>query len=805
MNLLFLKIAFRYLLKNKLYSFINIFGLAIGLASFILILLYANYEYSYDKFEGSENVLRAYMDYTKGGKFVPGDAQTYNLTGPTLQKEFPEVLDYVRIFRLEKVSFIHEEHIIEEVKGCLADPSYFEIFKRPLLSGDAATALKDPNTVVLTESLANKIFGKEDPIGKSIDIYWDEKTFLKVVGVIADSPKNTHIKTNFVVSFETINTWEALEGQEKPNWNQNNFFTYLKVDPQTDFTSLKEKIKNTDIEGDEDERHNIEPLEDIHLHSNKPYEIETNGSATRIQFLLSIAFIILILSWLNYINLSTTKSMERAKEIGIRKVVGAQRPQLIVQSYLETTLLYLLAFVLAVLIVSILMPSFQAYTGAALDISSIKINTWLPMLGVIIFGIILSGIYPALILSNYTPVKALSGKVQTSKKGLIVRKGLIIFQFISTILLLIATMVVLKQIKFMENQDPGVQLEQVMVLNLEILGDQADSIKRDKYKTFKNEITKFAFIDKVSNSQTYPGEGYDNLSSTVGVLFPNGTRDDKRIFYNYEAGHEYFDLFDLQFVAGEAFKSTANGFSRNIVINETFARFIQITDMDAAINQTIKFWGQEWTISGILKDYHHFGLKNKIEPLLIRQTPNATCLLIKLNQTAIQNGGMTNAMNQIKKVWDNLFPSNVFNYSFVDQKYQEIYTEDKRFASAFTIFTLIAILIASLGLFGLTSYTCIQRRKEIGIRKVNGASIFQILKLLNIDFIKWIFIAFIIAVPLAYYFMGKWLEGFAYKTNMSWWIFMLAGISALMIALFTVSWQSYQAASKNPVEAIKEQ
>ena len=804
MNLLFLKIAFRYLIKNKLYSFINIFGLAIGLASFILILLYANYEYSYDKFEGSEHIARPYMDYTEGGEYVPGDAQTYNLTGPTLKKDFPEVLEYVRIFRLEKVSFIYNERIIEEVRGCLSDPSYFDIFNRPLIEGDQASALKDPNTIVLTETLAKKIFGEEDPIGKTIDIFWDSKASLKVVGVIDDSPLNTHIKTNYIISYETIQTWDAMQSQKEPNWNMNNFFTYVKLDPNTNFEALQEKIKNSDIEEDEDERHNIERLEDIHLYSNKPYEVEMNGSARRIQFLLAIAFIILMLSWLNYINLSTTKSMERAKEIGIRKVVGAQRPQLIIQSYLETILLYVLAMVISLLLVGILLPAFKEYTGAALDFTSINSTTWLPLLGALVLGIVLSGIYPALILSNYTPVKALSGKVQTSKNGLFVRKGLIIFQFISTILLLISTLVVLKQIKFMENQDVGVQLDQVMVLNVEVLSEKTDSLKKIEFNSFKKEIRKFPFIDKVSNAQTFPGDGYDNLSSTVGITFPNGTEDEKRIFYTYEAQHEYFELFGLQFAAGKAFENNVNGRSRNVVINETFARFMQISDLNAAIGETMKFWGTDWTIVGIMKDYHHFGLKNKIEPMLIRQTNNSNCLLIKFNPVAIQNGGIQNSMSQIRNAWDDIFPSSVFNYTFVDQKYQEVYTEDKKFASAFTIFTLIAILIASLGLFGLTSYTCIQRRKEIGIRKVNGATIPQILKLLNVDFIKWILIAFVIAVPLAYYTMGKWLEGFAYKTEMSWWIFVVAGLMALVIALLTVSWQSYQAASQNPVEAIKE-
>jgi len=744
------------------------------------------------------------MDYTEGGEFVPGDAQTYNLTGPTLKETFPEVLDFVRIFRLEKGSFIYKDNIYEESNGCIGDPSYFKLLDRHLIKGDPNSVLQNPNTIVLSAKLAEKIFGNEDPIGKTLDFYWDEKVNLKVVGIVEDVPSHTHMKINFIISWATMKTWSAVDFQAELNWNMNNFFTYLKLDENSDKSALQEKIISTDIEEDEDERHNIEPIESIHLHSNKPYEAETNGNARRIQFLLAIGFIILILSWLNYINLSTTKSMERAKEIGIRKVVGAQRSQLIFQSYLETILLFLLAIIIAAIMVALILPLFQNYINAVLNYTALKMSTILPLFGMIVMGIILSGIYPALVLCNYSPIQALKGKVQTTKGSLSVRKGLIIFQFMSTILLLIATMVVLKQIKFMEQQDVGVDMNQVVSLNLEIFSDQSDSLIMNEYKAFKDEISKFPFVGIVSNAQTFPGDNYDNLSSTVGITFPNGTTDDKRIFYTYEVEDLYFKLFNLQFIAGKPFESNVNRTSKNIVINETLARFMQISDFEKGINQTVKLWGRDWTIVGIIKDYYHFGLKNRIKPMLIRDSKNSNKLLVKFKPTAVINGGLKNALDQIQSTWNEQFPSNVFSYEVVNQKYHEVYQEDKKFASAFTVFTLIAIFIASLGLFGLTSYTCIQRKKEIGIRKVNGATIMQILKLLNVDFIKWILIAFVIAVPASYFVMGKWLEGFPYKTTMSWWIFVVAGILALLIALITVSWQSLKAASSNPVNAIKE-
>ena len=315
---LFFKMAIRYLFKNKLYSFLNIFGLALGIATFIVISLYVSYERSYDTFKGSEQIVRVYMDYAEGSNFVPGDAQTYNLTGPTLKKEFPEIIEQLRLYKLDKVAFVNGDKIIEQNNGVLADGSYFEIFNYPVLEGNS-TEFKRPNTIILTKTLSAKLFGKENAIGKTISVFYSTEVLLEVVAIIDDIPENTHFKTNFLISFDTMKTWDALSGQHKLSWNQNNFFTYLKIDKNTDFKALQQKIIVNNFEHYPDERHNIEALSDIHLYSDKPFEAETNGSISRVRFLSAIAIIILILSWLNYINLSTAKSLERSKEVGIEK------------------------------------------------------------------------------------------------------------------------------------------------------------------------------------------------------------------------------------------------------------------------------------------------------------------------------------------------------------------------------------------------------------------------------------------------------------------------------------------------------
>ncbi|GAA4275103.1 ABC transporter permease [Aquimarina gracilis] len=806
MYTLYIKIAFRYLLKNKLYSFINIIGLAIGVASFILIMAYVNYERSYDKFEGSEDVYRVYMDALVGETFEESDAQTSNYIGPTLKQEFPEVLEHVRIYRLEKVTFKYDERIIEEINGSLADETYLDIFKYPILEGDRKNVLTEPNSIVLTESFAKKVFGNQNPMRKTLSGFYNgEEVVLTVTGLLKDIPENTHMKTNFLISFKTYGNWFGSEERTKLNWTHCNFYTYLKIDHNANRTLLKDKIAASDFEDDKEERYNIEPLEGIHLYSDKPYEAEVNGSVTRIRFLTAIAFIILILSWLNYINLSTTKSLERAKEIGVRKVAGAQKKQVILQSLIESVVLNVMAIVLAIGIAALLFPIYNSFTGKELYFNEKSIMNFLPVLGVILVGMILAGLYPAILLSSYTPTKALKGKVRASAQGLNIRKSLIILQFLATIVLLIGTMVVTKQIDFIKEQPIGAQVDQVVSFHGEFLNKVSDSLRKNRYITLEKELKKLPFVRNIAKSQTYPGDSYDNLSSFTGLKYPNGVEDSRKTFYNYWVDKNYLDVLDIKLLAGSNFVGEPSRENNTILINEACMREIEIFNPQEAINKSMHFFGQDWVISGVIENYHHFGLKKGVVPMIILHGNSSSNLLVKLDKTVASGGGYSRAISEIQEKWSQIQPQRTFDYTFLDKKFQAQYDEDTKFNDAFTIFTILAIFIAALGLFGLTSYTCIQRKKEIGIRKVNGASVFKILKLLNIDFIKWVGIAFIIAVPVAWYIMNLWLENFAVKTTMSWWIFVLAGLTALGVTLLTVSWQSYMAANGNPVDALRDE
>ncbi|WP_231481153.1 ABC transporter permease [Sediminibacter sp. Hel_I_10] len=786
-----------------MYSFINIFGLSLGIAAFIIISLYVGYEKSYDSFEGSDTVYRAYMDYIKGDTYEGGDAQTYNLSGPTLQKEFPEVIDNVRLYRLDKVTFVNQEKIIEQPNGALVDFSYFNIFNTELLEGDI-NAFKKPNTIVLSQSLAKKIFGDENPLSKTISVFYVSEIVLEVTGIMEDAPETTHMKLNYLISFETLENWDTLSGQAELNWNQNNFFTYLKVKETTNFEALQEKIKSKDIENDPDERHNIERLSDIHLHSDKPYEAEANGSSSRVKFLSVIAIIILILSWLNYINLSTVKSLERSREVGIRKVAGAQRSQLIFQSLIESFCLFFIALLVAVLLVITLLPVFNGFVGKSLVLGISNLKSLLPFVGLMILGSLLAGFYPALILSNFSPVKALKGKIVNSSKRLNIRKGLITVQFFATIILIIGTLVVAKQINFLKEQPIGVELSQVLAFKGLVLEAVPDSVLIKKIEVFENELSNLAFVDEVARASTYPGDGYDNLSSSVGIEYPDGTVDERQIFYAYGARPNYFNVVDIQFVAGQAFKASKKDNNlESIVINKKFAEQMGYPDADKIINKQVKLWGETCTITGVIEDYHHFGLKNEVQPLLIYQNQPDDNVLIKLNASSGSVAGMQSSLDKIETLYKSIFPNSTLNYTFLDKKFESQYDEDRKFGIAFQIFTVLAILIAALGLFGLTSYMALQRRKEIGIRKVTGASVFQILKLLNKDFIALIILALVIAIPVAWYIMGQWLQEFAYRTELSWWIFALSGVATIVIALVTVSFQSVKAATSNPVESLR--
>ena len=796
---IYLKTAFRNLRKNKLFSVINISGLAIGIASFIIIMLYVRYESSYDGFfTNSDHIYRVYMDYKKGDHFEQGDAQVYNMSGPTLKKEFPEITDFVRLYQLKKSTFEFKNSTFEVTNGYLADPSWFTIFDYPLTNGDPSKVLSEPNTVVLTRKTADKVFGNVNPVGKILTVNRGGKeTTLTVTGILTDLPENTYLKTNFLISFQTIKNWQVDRPDQ--NWNNNNFFTYLLVDKNTNITALKKKI--TEMKTPlKNERHNIEPLKSIHLYSDKPFEAETNGSIVQIRFFLAIALITLLLSWLNYINLSSAKSLERAKEVGVRKASGARKGQLVSQFLFESLLLNLGAIILACIIVLVLLPYFDSFTGKSLEMGLSSGKSILLLVGIPILGILLSGSYSAFALSGFKPATILKGKVMADSKGTGYRNAFIVAQFLAAIILLTGSITIYKQMSFVSDQPIGADLNQLISIKSNIL-DKKENFSTS-LETLKEELKKLSSVESVSITDSYPGS--DNLSYFMGITYPDGTKDGQTKWYFSEVDNDYLHVMGISLLAGQGFSDSKEVNKNKVIINETAARQFGFPDPENAVDQTINFWKHDWQISGVVKDYHSLGLKYHIEPLILRNDLNLAYsgILVKLNNVASVSG-IDKAIGQIRSEWQEMFPKSSFQYNFVDEKFASFYDEDRKFGKAFGFFTFLSIFIASIGLFGLTFYSCNLRIKEIGIRKVNGAKISEILTMLNKDFVKWVIVAFAIATPIAWYAMNKWLESFAYKTELSWWIFALAGVLALGIALLTVSWQSWRAATRNPVEALR--
>ncbi|MEZ5104573.1 MAG: ABC transporter permease [Draconibacterium sp.] len=796
----YLKIAFRNILKSRMFSTINILGLAIGIASFVIILLYVGYEFSFDRFyKNSENIYRVFMDYKTGDHFEQGDAQVYNMSGPTLKNEFPEIQDFVRLYHLKKSSFVVEKSSFEVQNGYMTDPSWFKIFGHPLIEGNVATALGEPNTIVLTQQTADMIFGKTDPLGKRVTIFCGgQNTNLTVTGVLKDIPENTYLKINFLVSFQTMKNWPL--DRPEPNWGNNNYFTFLLVDQNANITELQQKIKELKIPPTE-ERHNIEPLTGIHLHSDKPFEAETNGSIAQVRFLIAVTFIILLLSWLNYINLSNAKSLERAKEVGVRKVSGAKKGQLVTQFLIESLLLNLVAVVIAFAIVLILVPYFSTFTGKPLTTEIFSGKAILLLAGIPVLGILISGAYPAFVLSGFKPVKILKGKITANSRSTGFRNAFVVAQFLAAIVLLVGTITIFKQMKFVSDQPLGADLNQVIAIKNNIL-DEKENLG-NTFETLKTEFTKLPSVKAVSIAETYPGND-DNTSYFMGITYPDGTQEGQTKWYTAEADEDYVQVMGIEMLAGTPLSKNSKTNKNKIIINETAARKLGFLHPADLLDKTVSFWGQNWVIQGVMEDYHSLSLKYNIEPLILRYTQNygANGVLIKLNNVASLSG-VSNTIQQLETEWKQNFPKSNFQYNFVDEKFASLYNADRKFGKTFGFFTLLAIFIASLGLFGLTFYSCTLRIKEIGVRKVNGAKVSEILALLNKDFVKWIATAFVIATPIAYYSMHKWLENFAYRTTLSWWIFALAGALALGIALLTVSWQSWRAATRNPVEALR--
>jgi putative ABC transport system permease protein len=788
----------RYILRNKAFTTINIMGLAIGMMACMLITQYVMHEFSYDAFHvKKDQIFRLQLDRFDKGELSTRWAAGCAGIGLDLKTDFPEVKHYVRMHGESSV-FRHGDVFFKEDATYYSSEDFFKVFSVKLTAGVDSTVLKDPFKIVISQSLAKKYFGSEDPIGKVISN--NGKTDYEVTGVFEDLPPNTHMKIDALLSFSSLN---KLWNDPIVSWQWDGFMTYIMLDEKTDAKAFEQKLPAyvQKKAGEDLKRYNggmtfhLQPITDIHLDSDFIGEFKPNGNRQSTYFLSIVAILILITAWINYVNLATAKSIERAREVGVRKVMGGFRSQLIQQFLFESLLFNAMAVIIAIVLVVVLTPAFGQLTGRELDFLLFKQNTfWLWIGALIVGGALLAGIYPAFVLSSYKPAEVLKGRFKNTSAGVVFRKGMVVVQFVSSITLIVGTFTVYRQIKYMQDQTLGVNIDQTMVLNSP---NVTDSTYEDKFQVFKQQLLRFPEVVGVTASTAVPGAA---PGWNAGGIRRLSQRDDEANQYRIiMMDHDFIKSYGLEVIEGRPFSGDVVNENESVLLNESACRLMGFTNPELAINDQIYFWDDTFKIVGVVKNYHQESLKKAYEPLIFRydRAPGGY-YSIKFNTKNVRE-----SMAKFEEEWKAMFPGNPFIHFFLDDHYDQQYQADQQFGKVFGIFSTLAIFIACLGLFGLSSLTAIQRTKEIGVRKVLGASVSSILALVSKDYIILMIFAIVFAIPVAWWIMAGWLEGFASRIPLSWWIFVIPALVVIAIALLTVSIHTLKAARTNPVKSLR--
>ncbi|NDU97656.1 ABC transporter permease [Spirosoma terrae] len=799
----YVKIAIRNLWKHKTFAGINILGLALGLAMCWLLVQYVRFEQSYDQFMGDKPIYRVETMFSKGGKQKEHWATTSNGYAPAMKANFPEIENYTRIFwRGSERVVRYENQKFREPHVCLVDSNFFTFFDYPVLLGDRRTFLNEPNTVVLSESAARKYFGSQNPVGKTLEISTLAKTLnCQVTGVFADLPANSTMQFSMLISGKTATSkfWNF--------WYQHANYTFVQLKPNADpgrveakFPALAEQYKTEEAMKDDTWGIKLVLLRDIHLNPATPNEIEIKGNRKAVQFLSIIAFVILLISWVNYSNLTTARAMYRAKEAGVRRMVGSSKRLLLLQFVVESTLVHALALLVAsgfVLVATLLLPDSLHLNSVSLI--WIEPLTFVGFLALWLLGIVLTGVYPATVLLRASPASVLKGKFQLSVTERPLRQSLVVVQFTISVILLISTLVVYRQTAYMTSQKAGVLTDQVVVLKAPV--NTADY--GPKTEQLKRQLASLAGVLAVTSSGAVPGK-------EVGQFLANRRFEaraaDNRLYEMLQVDHEFIQTYGLQLVAGRGFDRNRPADSTALVINESAVKQLGFTSSEQALGQRIALEvtpGHPNEIIGVIRDYHQRSLHHPFTPVMLFMDPAYKWIPTDFFSVKIHTADPQPLLKNVETIWNQLFPESSLDYFFLDEFYNQQYQQDRQYGILFSIFSSLAIFIACLGLFGLATFSAQQRTKEIGVRKVVGASVFSIVALLSKDFLKLVFIAIVVASPLAWYVMTQWLNDFAYKIDLSWWIFALAGLLAIAIALITVSFQSVKAALMNPVKSLR--
>ncbi|MEP6513432.1 MAG: ABC transporter permease, partial [Parafilimonas sp.] len=800
----YFKIALRNLWKNKIFSIINIVGLATGLCCFLLITIYVLDELNYDRYnKNAQRIFRISSDIKFGGGELHS-SQTSDMMGSLLKKDYPDVEEYTRIYNNNGNKLIKKgNEYINEANVAHVDSTFFSIFALPAIAGDTKTALKEPNTVVITESAARKYFGTTtDAIGKSVETNDKGQTVYKITAVIKDIPQNSHFHFDFLFSMKNVDyQWGQL--------TSHNFHTYLLLKPGTDYKELEKKFSQyidkyvlpeakqyMQISSMEDFKkagnkldYLLTPLTNVHLYSDYSFELSPPGNIHYVYIFSAVALLILLIACINFTNLTTARSANRAKEVGIRKVLGTERKNLITQFLTESILMAVLSLVIAVVLAYFILPVFNEIAAKSMHINILFSPLILPILVALPFVVgIMAGSYPAFYLSAFKPIRVLKGKLQQGSKRGGLRNLLVVFQFATSIFLIIGTIIIFRQLNYIQTKNLGFNKDQVLIIN------DAYVLKKNS-DAFKNEVIQMPGVISGTLSGYLPvsqSARNDNTYSKETVMdSKNGIN-----MQTWNTDYDYLKTMGIELKSGRNFSKDFGTDSTAVIINETTEKFLGYNDPIGKNIYTVPDASGKttaYTIIGVAKNFNYESLHQPIGPLafFLRKSTGLASFKVKPDN-------ISSLIKSIESKWKSLAPGMPFSYRFLDDSFSNMYSAEQRVGKIALIFSILAILIACLGLFGLATFIAEQRTKEIGIRKVLGASVNGIVQLLSKDFIKLVIIAFVIAAPFAWWAMNRWLQDFAYRINISWWIFLLAIGIALIIALATISFQAIKAAIANP-------
>ena len=781
-----IKIAWRSFIKYKWFSLLNIGGLAIGMACSILILLWVQHESSYDSFhENADQIYRLTAIANEDFRAAVSPAGMVE----DLPGQMPEIQESVRLSSRFDGLFEIDGQKFKEESNFFADQNFLQVFSFPLIAGDPETALDQPDGILITETTARKFFGSEKALGQTIKV--DNRDNFTVTGVLKDIPSNSHLQFSSILPM----SYYAKTDSDLINkvWDSFNFYGYFlfkknAIISESDRLEQVQKINEiyasrmTEFEIP----FNLQPLKDIHLHSNLQIDVPGHGNILYVNIFFAIAFVILIVACINYMNLATARSARRAKEVGLRKVVGAHRKQIIQQFLGESLMISFFSLAIAIGLVYMLLPLFNDLAQKELELRLWDVGPWITLCAIAIVTGLISGSYPALLLSGFKPIKVLKGRMKLGGYNLIFRNGLVISQFVVSVLLLVSTAVIYKQLNYIKNKNLGFDKSNLIYVPMEgeIWG------KQDALKAALNQNTLTRDFSIISDLPTHLVTGdfdiqWDGKDPEMQVLFPNIVVDEN-----------FLDVFQMKLLEGRSFSQTSVD-NNDYIINEKAAKIMDM-DPSSAIGKTLTFRGEKGSIIGVVKDFNFKPLQYSIEPLILRHRSFAAMNVVRAAPDRTEA-----TIAALEGIYKDLNPAYPLTYDFVDANLNAQYQGEQQMGTIFNVFAILAIFISCLGLYGLSAFMTEQRFKEIGIRKVLGASVLKLVNMLSVDFLKLVVVAFLLAIPLAWYLSNKWLQDFAFHIEVHWWIFALAGAAVLFIAVSTVSFQSIKAANSNPIKSLR--